>query len=151
MPSCAGLFPMHYKIAVAKSLVDDLLPRVDGVEGARRHVQRALNAIVAPGARATQEHAYTADSAGYCEITGEVGNPVHGMGEEESVGMGILPHLRIHWPADHSTKEAIRIIELAQKCAADGLNMEDVGAIKRCGRVLASLLMAAQEALSSCE
>lgn len=145
--SCAGLITMNYKFAVARSLVEDLLPRVgDDSETARHHMQRALNALTAPGARATGEQKQAAENGGYHEIAGVLGNPVHGMPDEE--GLGILPHLQKLGESHAHARGAVEIVTLARKYAAHALQLEDAGAIKRMGRVVTYLLRAAHEAIN---
>lgn len=140
---CAGFgLSMGYKMAVARYLLEDRLPRVGhDMEAARGHLQRALNALIAaPGAGTKQ-----AAALGYQEQRGLIGNPVHGMAEEP--GLGILPHLKKAATKNPRAKDAIGIVELAQQRAAAALKSEDVLEIKRAGRVAALLLQAAHEAI----
>lgn len=150
--SCAGLITVNYKLAVARTVAEDFLPRVgDDLETARSHMQRTLNALTAPGKKATAENTVAAEHEGYHEIEGVVGNPVHGMPDKEvadAEGMGIIPHLKKHTARHPHVKDAVSILEFARQYAARCIQGDDAATIKRGGRVVAYMLRAAQEAIN---
>ncbi len=132
---CMAPLPAGYQLKIAHFLTGQLAQRASDAGEARKHVQRAINALVGP------------NGVGFREEP-DVKNPVHGLGDG-TVPYGAIPYLEVMVGQKQveNAKEAHTIAEVARKVALLCREKHDLRDVQRLSKAVSLLLEAALEVI----